>query len=99
MAARTIETMRKPLVLKKSDILLDLLDHGTPQQAARADEEDDEQDGEGDGVLVAGVFRRHERLGQADDQPADDRPRNAAQPAEHNDRQALESEVDAEVRP
>ena len=66
----------------------DFFGAGLSQQAGRPHDEDDDEDDEPDRLLQRGIeIEAREALHQADDEPADIGARDAAEPAEHDDRE------------
>src|SRR5690349_13556553 len=70
-----------------------------PEDAPRTVEQDRDQDGEHDGVAErGGDVEARERLHETDEEAADERPRHAAEPAQHRDHERLQDELAAHER-
>src|SRR5690242_12829563 len=77
--------------------MLHLLDGPVAEQPLGARQQDQEEEGKGDRLLVGAEIGRDEGLGQTDGHTSQDRSGDASEPPQNDDRQALESVGDAEV--
>src|ERR1700730_8572030 len=72
---------------------------GVGEEAAGTDQDDDRQDREGEGEVVAGAEVAARKLeDEADQEGADQRAERAAQPPRHRCGQGYEEEPESEVR-